>query len=191
MWQMSLLPSCGTNMSSEDTQIRFRGCTCDEHKSIYQNWPWRDAELTVATCMRTCPYCNKSFLTTSNLRNHLKGRTYKVRQLTVKHERGGRRAIRRAPARPTNPLTNADEQQSRVPGWKIIPMDKTIMGEDRMRDKWCPTPESLVLPTDSSPKVASVCSSHASPSTATQMARLVLITCSTAASKKSNIHYNA
>lgn len=95
-------------MSSDDTQIRFPGCSCDEHKDIYQNWPWRNAELTVATCMRTCPYCNKSFLTTSNLRNHLKGRAYKARRLTVKHERGGRRAIRRAPARTRNPLTNTD-----------------------------------------------------------------------------------
>jgi hypothetical protein len=156
---MRPLPSRGTSMSSEDTQIRFPGCACDEHKDIYQNWPWRNAELTVATCMRTCPYCNKSFLTTSNLRNHLKGRAYKARQLTVKHERGGRRAIRRAPARTRRPLANTDTNSiSRVPTWEIIPIDKPILGEERMRDKWCPTPESLVLPTESSPKIASVCS---------------------------------
>ena len=37
------------------------GCKCNDYSHLYENWPSRDAELIIGTCMRQCPYCRKNF----------------------------------------------------------------------------------------------------------------------------------
>jgi hypothetical protein len=67
----------------------YKGCRCPEHQEIYKDWPVRDAELTVAKCMRVCVYCGKDFPTTSALRGHMK-RVYVKRNLAITLENRGR-----------------------------------------------------------------------------------------------------
>jgi hypothetical protein len=69
----------------------YRGCKCPEHQEIYHDWPARDAELTIATCMKTCIYCGMDFTQASELRKHLRGMRYtRRRNLTVQQETRGK-----------------------------------------------------------------------------------------------------
>jgi hypothetical protein len=56
-----------------------------------QTLPWTDAELEIASCMRTCPYCGDQFTSAGNLRGHLKRPQYRDRNITVKAEKAGHR----------------------------------------------------------------------------------------------------
>lgn len=67
----------------------YLGCECESHRDVYRDWPWRDAELSISHCMRTCPYCGEKKPTASNLRRHLRKMQYQERNLVVKHEKQG------------------------------------------------------------------------------------------------------
>ncbi len=77
-------------MLVSDTFMRFHGCDCLGHVENYASWPWTDAELVIATCMRWCPYCGQGFASAGKLREHLRGQRYKQRNLYVKIEAQGR-----------------------------------------------------------------------------------------------------
>lgn len=68
----------------------FEGCRCPEHREIYRHWPAREAELTIAQCMRVCMYCGKDFPQATELRKHLRKPQYSRRNLTVVIEKRNR-----------------------------------------------------------------------------------------------------
>ncbi|RMZ90276.1 hypothetical protein DV736_g2490, partial [Chaetothyriales sp. CBS 134916] len=86
-----------------------RGCYCEEHAHLYENWPIQDAELIIGTCMRECPYCSFRQESSAELRKHIKGRHGK-RNLTVRKEKFGEKGI--------------------VPGWNALPMTQTQHTQD-------------------------------------------------------------
>lgn len=67
----------------------FKGCTCPAHQDIYDEWPTSSAELVIARCMRTCPYCGRDFQIAGELRQHLKAAKYADRHLTIQLEARG------------------------------------------------------------------------------------------------------
>jgi hypothetical protein len=67
----------------------YKGCTCPEHQEIYTDWPTRDADLTVAQCMKVCMYCGKDFTATTELRKHLRASKYTKHNLAVRIETRG------------------------------------------------------------------------------------------------------
>jgi uncharacterized Zn-finger protein len=75
-------------------ESRHIACTCYDHEKVYADWPWTNAELEIASCMRTCPYCGNQFTSAGNLRAHLKTAQYQLRNITVKAEKAGYRAAR-------------------------------------------------------------------------------------------------
>ena len=77
-------------MLVSDTLTRFHRCHCLGHVERYASWPWTDAELGLATCMRWCPYCGYRFASAGKLREYLRGQRYKQRNLDVKIEAQGR-----------------------------------------------------------------------------------------------------
>ena len=76
-----------------DPTHRYLGCTCEAHSSVYADWPWTNVELTIASCMRSYPYCGGAFMTKGNLRTHLKGEKYRRRNITIRAEKHGRRGV--------------------------------------------------------------------------------------------------
>jgi hypothetical protein len=68
----------------------YKGCKCDEHQEIYADWPTRDADLTIAQCMKVCMYCGRDFPLAAELRKHLRKSEYAKRNLTVRIETRGR-----------------------------------------------------------------------------------------------------
>jgi hypothetical protein len=55
-------PSPPTSMATDPRTALgtvYKGCKCPSHQEIYRNWPMRDAELTIAQCMKICVYCGK------------------------------------------------------------------------------------------------------------------------------------
>ncbi|KAJ6114107.1 hypothetical protein N7512_007552 [Penicillium capsulatum] len=50
----------------------YKGCKCPEHQEIYTDWPTRNADLTIAQCMKVCMYCGKDFTGAAELRKHLR-----------------------------------------------------------------------------------------------------------------------
>uniref|UniRef100_A0A093V791 JmjC domain-containing histone demethylation protein 1 n=1 Tax=Talaromyces marneffei PM1 TaxID=1077442 RepID=A0A093V791_TALMA len=65
------------------------GCNCPSHREIFDAWPKNNAILRVSSCMRICPYCGTRHSNASRLRKHLKGYTYRSRNLTVEAEHAG------------------------------------------------------------------------------------------------------
>lgn len=87
-------------MTFDDLPPPRRGCYCEEHERIYDNWPVRDAELIIGTCMRECPYCNYRQEIPATLRKHIRGRHGK-RNLTIRKGKLGEKGI--------------------IPGWIALP----------------------------------------------------------------------
>lgn len=86
-------PSPPTSMATEPrTALRkiFKGCKCLSHQEIYNNWPTRNAELTIATCMKTCVYCGSDFTVAAELRKHLRGKKYTQRNISIQQETRGK-----------------------------------------------------------------------------------------------------
>jgi hypothetical protein len=85
-------PSPLTSMATETRTASgiFKGCKCPSHQDIYENWPKRNANLTISNCMRTCVYCGKDFPKASEVRLHLKSLTYLKRNLEVNRVSNGR-----------------------------------------------------------------------------------------------------
>ena len=86
-------PSPLTSMAT-DTRTAlgtiYKGCNCPSHQEIYKEWPIRNAELTIARCMRVCVYCGKDFSVAAALRQHMRKRPeYAQRNLTVRTEAAG------------------------------------------------------------------------------------------------------
>ena len=84
----SPLTSTGTDPRTAQGGI-YKGCKCPEHQDIYRDWPAQDAELTIAKCMRTCPYCGNDFPIAAELRKHMR-KKYSGRNVTVVFETGGK-----------------------------------------------------------------------------------------------------
>ncbi|OQV10368.1 hypothetical protein CLAIMM_14381 [Cladophialophora immunda] len=72
-------------MTFEDLPPPRRGCYCEEHEQLYDNWPIRDAELIIGTCMRECPYCTFRQESPAELRKHIKNR-HARRNLTIRKD---------------------------------------------------------------------------------------------------------
>lgn len=87
-------PSPPTSLATDPRTANgtiFRACRCPEHQEIYQDWPTRNAELTIAPCMRTCMYCGMNFMHAPNLRRHLNGLKYtRRRNISIRKETPGR-----------------------------------------------------------------------------------------------------
>jgi hypothetical protein len=80
----------------------FRSCKCAAHKRIYDDWPTRDAELTIAKCMTVCMYCGVDYRRPPTLRMHLRSVRHAPNNITVVRETMGRGS-------------------STTPSWKMIP----------------------------------------------------------------------
>lgn len=68
----------------------YKGCKCPSHQEIYNTWPLRNAELTIAQCMKVCIYCGSDFVSAAELRKHLKRLKYAKRNLSVCLETRGK-----------------------------------------------------------------------------------------------------
>jgi hypothetical protein len=68
----------------------YKGCKCPSHQDIYSNWPYRNAELTIAQCMKICVYCGKDFQSAAELRKHMKKSEYARRNLRIQYESKGK-----------------------------------------------------------------------------------------------------
>ena len=85
-----------TMESEANAGRRYIACPCDDHRNVFADLPWTDAELEIASCMRTCPYCGNEFTSAGNLRAHLKTAQYQLRSVVslilrqlVTYDRGG------------------------------------------------------------------------------------------------------
>ncbi|KAF3492133.1 uncharacterized protein GIQ15_01650 [Arthroderma uncinatum] len=67
-------------IDTRTAQGLYKGCNCPEHQELYDNWPTRNAEMTIARCMKICVYCGKDFLHTSALRNHMRTKMEYIRR---------------------------------------------------------------------------------------------------------------
>lgn len=94
-WPFHLTPDEASPITSMATDTRtargtiFKGCRCTSHQDLYSDWPMRDAELTIAKCMRICVYCGKDFENASAMRGHMR-RVYAKRNITISPENRGR-----------------------------------------------------------------------------------------------------
>ena len=93
-----------TTTTFHDLPPPRRGCYCEEHLRFYDDWPVRDAELIIGTCMKECPYCDYRHDSTPELRKHIRGRHGK-RNLTVRKGKMGEKGI--------------------APGWIALPTPPT------------------------------------------------------------------
>lgn len=91
----------------EDLPPPRRGCYCEDHQHIYDNWPIREAELIIGTCMKQCPYCEYQS-EPPELRKHIRGRHGK-RNLTVRKGELGHKRV--APGWIALPTTRAQHTQ--------------------------------------------------------------------------------
>jgi hypothetical protein len=85
-------PSPLTSMATETRTAQgtiYKGCRCPEHQDIYSDWPTKDAELTVALCMKVCVYCGKDYEITAELRKHIR-KKYAKHNLRVVYETRGK-----------------------------------------------------------------------------------------------------
>ena len=86
------LTSTATNPRTTSGSL-FRSCYCPSHQQIYENWPTRDAELTIARCMKICMYCGKDFPNAADLRRHIhRGLRYAERNLSIHYDPPAKRA---------------------------------------------------------------------------------------------------
>ena len=81
-----------------------KGCDCEEHVHIYDNWPIQDAELIIGTCMKECPYCAYRNKSTGELRKHIR-KQHGRRNLTVRKMQFGVKDV--------------------APGWQALPTTTT------------------------------------------------------------------
>ena len=83
-------------LTSEATEPRaatatiFKGCKCSAHQHLYDDWPTRDAELTIAKCMTVCVYCGVDCHRPPSLRLHLKAAKHAQNNISVVRETMGR-----------------------------------------------------------------------------------------------------
>lgn len=95
-WLHDTVETTGSPPTSLATDTRtaqgniWKGCRCPSHQEIYRDWPARDAELTIAKCMKICVYCGSDFVIAAELRKHLKGVKYARRNLTINQEIRGK-----------------------------------------------------------------------------------------------------
>lgn len=88
--ESSPLTSVASEPDTSEGKI-FRGCKCEAHRSIYDNWPMRDAELTIAKCMTVCMYCGVDYRRPPTLRMHLRSaRKHAQNNISVVRETMGR-----------------------------------------------------------------------------------------------------
>jgi hypothetical protein len=85
----SLLTSEATPPDTAGARI-FRGCRCPEHQHIYDSWPLRDADLTIAKCITVCVYCGTDYHRPPTLRQHLKAAKHAQHNISVVRETMGR-----------------------------------------------------------------------------------------------------
>lgn len=82
-----------TSLASEPrSRVRriYKGCRCPAHQHIYDDWPLRDADLTIAKCMTVCVYCGVDFGRPPTLRQHLKSARHAADNIGVVLETRGR-----------------------------------------------------------------------------------------------------
>jgi hypothetical protein len=80
----AISPPTSTTTDTQANQGRiYRACACPEHQEAYEDWPLRNANLTIVRCMRICPYCGKDIKAPTNLRKHLWRMECVGRNLTV------------------------------------------------------------------------------------------------------------
>jgi len=123
-------PSPLTSMAIDTRTARgtiYKGCRCPEHQDIYNDWPIRDAELTVALCMKVCVYCGKDYEITAELRKHMK-RKYSEHNLKVVYEIRRRHCSTtpgwtRIEAAAERPETRATRNQSPTYGASTAPQE--------------------------------------------------------------------
>ncbi len=87
--ELSPVTSEATEPRTTTTTI-FKGCNCPEHQHIYDNWPVRNAELTIAKCMTVCVYCGVDYHRPPTLRQHLKAAKHAQNNISVVRETMGR-----------------------------------------------------------------------------------------------------
>jgi hypothetical protein len=68
----------------------FKGCKCTAHQHIYDDWPTRDVELTIAKCMTICVYCGVDYQRPTTLRLHLKSTKHAQNNISVVRGTQGR-----------------------------------------------------------------------------------------------------
>ncbi|EGD99962.1 hypothetical protein TESG_07290 [Trichophyton tonsurans CBS 112818] len=113
--QFSEVGSIPTSMATDTCTTRklYKGCRCPEHQEIYNNWPTRNAEMTIAHCMRICMYCGKDFPDAPKLRKHLRKRKeYIRRNLRVPFEPRGRWGNHTPNWKPREPRTRTTRSLS-------------------------------------------------------------------------------
>lgn len=84
----SPLTSMATDTRTANGKV-YKGCNCPSHQELYENWPTRDVELTIAKCMRVCVYCGKDYAVAAELRKHMR-KKYTQRNITVAFETKGK-----------------------------------------------------------------------------------------------------
>ncbi|KFY31271.1 hypothetical protein V493_01252 [Pseudogymnoascus sp. VKM F-4281 (FW-2241)] len=92
--------STSTPVTTEGQLTVWPGCACESHRNLYEDWPTRDAELVIGSCMRHCMYCGKNIHMPGNLRTHLIHRHADLNLRIRKEKRSGGKII---------------------PGWKPLP----------------------------------------------------------------------
>jgi hypothetical protein len=79
-------PSPITSMATDTRTTRgrvYKGCECRSHQEIYEDWPRRNANLTISHCMRKCVYCGKDFPRAADVRFHMRNQKYVKRNLEI------------------------------------------------------------------------------------------------------------
>lgn len=87
-------------LTLEDLPAPRKGCSCEDHEHLYRDWPVQNAELTIGTCMKECPYCGYNHDRPAELRKPIKSAHWR-RNIIVHKEKMGDKHV--------------------IPGWKPIP----------------------------------------------------------------------
>ena len=76
----------------DDLPPARKACSCAEHEYLYMTWPTRDAEITIGTCMKDCPYCVVHYDAPAELRKHIRRAHFK-RNIVVQKEKMGNKHV--------------------------------------------------------------------------------------------------
>lgn len=87
--ESSPLTSMATGSHTAAGRI-FQGCKCPAHQHMYDDWPTRDVELTIAKCMTICVYCGVDYQRPTTLRLHLKSTKHAQNNISVVRGTQGR-----------------------------------------------------------------------------------------------------